>query len=160
MRINLVWGDGIQTGADFLTINPYCNEETDAVKMGNPRNLDKWVDNGEAAEILAYDVIDFLEPTQVFDTINHWVGKLAHGGKIVIGGTDIYNVCLDFSRFKINIVQANKALHGSFEKPFLFRRVNYTLDGLVNQLRDCGLKILKKRFDTETYMMTVEAIRP
>jgi hypothetical protein len=134
-------------------------EETDDVKIGDIKNLDPFVNDAEATEIIATDVIDYLPLNDMNTIIDHWVSKLRRGGKIVIGGIDLFQVCKAFTQYDINVETANKLLHGLQDQPHLLKRLTLTLTGLRNYLRDKhGLKILKTRY--AGYSMIVEAQRP
>ena len=162
-KLNLMWDNdsGLIYGDGFINISPFINQETDNIKRGNVKDINRFADNGECEEIIALDVIDYLDIKDVVNTINHWISKLAHGGHIIIGGIDCYEVARNFTRYNITLMQANEAIHGKYsEKPYLLKRTQFTLKGLCELLVQSGLKIVKKRLDQTTMRMEVEAIRP
>lgn len=163
MKLNLIWDiDNANIyGEDFINLCPFLNQEQHNIKRGNIMNLDNVVDNGEAETIIATNIIDYLELKVVVPTIQHWVSKIQHGGKIIISGTDMYEICRNFTRYNITLVQTNEILHGKYsDKPYLVKKTQFTLKGLCELLIDCGLKIEKKNLDTNTMTFTVEAVRP
>lgn len=159
MKLNLLWGDGPEYGESYTNINPFLQMETANCKRGNVQDLSRFADDGEVSELIALDVIDYLDTSKVVPVIEGWVKKLAHGGTIIIGGTDMYEVCRLFSHYKINLLQVNALLHGDGSKPYLIKKTQFTLKGLADLLAQLGLKIMKKRLDQETLQMVVEAQR-
>lgn len=159
MRINLLYlEEGARAG--FVNVSPFATEETDELKIGDPTfNLDKLVDDAEATEIIANDVIDYLPASIVMDVLDHWVGKLRHGGRLVIGGTDLYEVCKGFTTYALDVHQANAHLHGhAADNPQYIKKITLTALGLSNFLATLGLKIVKKR--VTGYHFIVETERP
>lgn len=158
MKINLLYGVGDYLNG-YLNIHPFSVEETDSLKIGDVKNLDKWVQDAEAKEILATDVIDYLPLNEVNPTITNWVKKLRHKGTLVIGGVDLFEISKGVYQYELDIPTANKLLHGLQQEPHLFRRANFTIFGITDYLANThGLVIMKKRITGYTY--TVEAIRP
>jgi len=157
-KVNLIYGDGdiLHT---HVNINPFAEEEKDGeIIRGDVTNLDKYVDDGELEELIAYDVLDYIESIKAEDSIANWVKKIKIGGKICIGGTDLIEVCKSFSQYRIDINLANELIHGTQEKPYLIRRVNFTAIGLADYLQvQFGLKIGRKVVNN--YKMLVEAHR-
>lgn len=163
VKLNIIWDtdNGVIFGEGFINGGPFINTETDTIKRLNPQNLDSICDNGECEEIIAHDVIQYLPVNKVVETITHWVGKLAHKGIIRISADDCYEICRNFTRYNITLLECNTALYGRYsEKPYLQKRAQFTLKGLTELLVQLGLKITKKRLDQTTMKMEVEAIRP
>lgn len=159
MKLNLVWNTGIECGADYLNINPFTITETNNIKRGDVKNLDNWVDSGEATELIVIDVIDYLDKKDVVPVIQHWITKLAHGGKIIIGGVDLYEASRAFTRYNIDIIKMNELVHGSDDKLYMLKKTNFTILGLCDLLKTCGLKIIKRNLE-DNYRFVVEATRP
>lgn len=157
MKLNLVWGTGPEYGIDYLTINPFVQQENEHIKRGDVCNLDNMVDNGELQELIAYDVIDYVDKSRVIPTIQHWLGKIAHGGKVVIGGVDMYEVSRGLTRYELDVIQANELLHGAGDKPYMLKRTNFTILGICDVLTSCNFKIIKRNLDG--YKFVVEAVR-
>lgn len=157
-KINLIYGEGDLLHT-HVNINPFAAEEQEGkIIRDDIANLDKYVDDGELEELTAYDVIDYIPSTKAEDAITNWVRKIKIGGKICIGGTDLIEVCKSFSQYRIDINLANELLHGTQEKPYLIRRINFTAIGLSDYLQDkFNLQINRKIVNN--YKMTVEAQR-
>jgi len=157
MKINLIYGEG-DVLSTHLNLHPFAMQDTDTVKIADVKNIDRWVCDAEATEIVATDVIDYLILYEVPKVIEGWIKKIRHGGKLIIGGTDMTEVCRAFSNGEIDLETTNKLLHGLQTQPHLVKRVNLTLIGVVGFLQnDFGLHITKKRKAGFNYI--VEAVR-
>jgi len=156
MKINLMYGRG-QNLHGHININAIPTEEEDVV-VANPSDLDFLVDDAEAESIVAYDVINFLPKVIMTSTIEHWVKKLRHGGTIAIGGIDCYAISRDILSNVITLQDLNVILYGSEIPSWDVRRNIFTMQSLVEHLKELGLKIVKSRIDK--YEIAVEAMRP
>ena len=157
VKINLLYGSG-DVLHTHLNLDPFVAEETDVLIRSDVKNLDSFVDDAEAKEIIALDVIDYIPLTDINKVIEHWVSKLRHGGSLIIGGTDLFEVSKAFAQYRLDITKTNKLIHGEQHKPYLIKRTNFSMLGLVDFLSALGLKIQKKRVNN--FHMTIEATRP
>jgi len=156
MRINLMWGNGSPLSG-YTNVDPHSYDKEDVVN-GDITDLNDIVDDSEATEILVADVIDYLPRAMVAKTISHWVTKLRHKGRIVIGGHDIYEITKIMSQQGISAEEISDVLHGTQNHPWEFKASHTTAADLAKTLEQHGLKILKKR--VSGFKMIVEAIRP
>lgn len=156
-KLNLLYGCGdlLHTHTNF---NPFAEEETESIIRADVKNLDAYVDDSEADEIVALDVLDYLPLPDIDNALSNWIKKLRHGGTLVIGGTDIYEVSKAFSQYRLDIHRTNHLLHGEQTKPYLIKRGNFTALGLCDFLEAKGLEIQKKRVND--FHMIIEAKRP
>ena len=158
MKVNLLYTE-VEPRPGYLNINPFATNETDELKIGEVFNLDEWVDDSEAMEIIANDVIDYLPANIVMNTLEYWVRKLRHGGHLIVGGTDLYEVCKGFTTYALDVQQVNAYLHGEHAyNPNFIKKITLTALGLSNFLATKGLHIVKKRITG--YHFIVEAKRP
>jgi hypothetical protein len=158
MKVNLIYGQG-DTLNGYLNLHPFAMQDTENTKIADVKNIDRYVCDAEATEIIATDVVDYLVLYEVPEVISHWIKKLRHGGKLIIGGVDVAHVSRDFSKGDIDLETTNKLLHGIQTQPHMVKRVNLTINGICQFLQgDHGLKIIKKRHDGYNYI--VEAARP
>ena len=109
------------------------------------------VEDSEATEIIASDIINFTDISSINDLLSGWVKKLRHGGRIVVGGVEIDEVCKAFISKAIDVNQFNKLVHEG-------RGSQITTTDLEKILINHGLTITKKR--TDNFNMIIEAIRP
>ena len=108
-------------------------------------------------EILADDIIDFLPYSIIMQTISNWVKKLRHGGKIVIGGIELYEISKIFSQQEIGSEELLIALHGHQSHAWEFKASHITIAELEEILKQHNLQILKKRING--FKMSIEARR-
>lgn len=158
-KINLIYGEG-DVFHTHLNINPFAeNADGKTVVRDDVSNLDKYADDSELTELIAVDVIDFIPANKTSEVIDNWVKKIRIGGKIVIGGVDLFEVCKCLSQYKIDISDANALIHGQQNKPYMLRKVNFTAIGISEYLKDrFGFEIISKNINN--FKMSVEARRP
>lgn len=123
----------------------------------DPRNLDELLDNAEATHIIVDDVLDYLSHTQLFNSIQNWVGKLRHGGSIIITGNELKELCRKNFLGEIDTGTFNKILFGTHDKAWKFKSSCLTIDEVTNLLLNFGMKI--KRREINGYRYIVEGIR-
>jgi len=164
MKLNLLWGTAPRNG--YINVDPFGFGDEEKV-LGELHNLDDVVDDNEAEEIIAEDVIDYLPRDKVIDTIKHWISKLCHGGTLIIGGVDVYEVARSFANYEIGLDDVNYLLHGRQEEPYQQKLTNFTLMGLRDLLLNNGMRIIKCRgtsFNEDSternLYMFIEARRP
>ena len=121
-------------------------------------DISNLVDDNECLEILAPTIINYLPFNQLQQIITGWVGKLRHGGKIVIGGIDLYEVSKRVVRGEIETDLANALLYGTQNGVWDVRRSQLNLKDISDLLSHLGLKIITKKLDGID--MIVEAVRP
>lgn len=157
-KINLIYGEG-DVLHTHLNINPFAEEEKqDVIVRDDIKNLDKYADDAELMELVASDVLDYIPITECEEVMYNWFKKIRIGGTIIIGGTDLLEVCKSLSQYRLDITEANKLIHGEQEKPYLIKRINFTAVGLADYIQTkYGFKIIKKRVNN--YKMIVEARR-
>ncbi len=158
-KMNLIYGEG-DVFHTHLNINPFAeNADGKIVVRDDVSNLDKYADDSELTELIAVDVIDFIPANKTSEVIDNWVKKIRIGGKIVIGGVDLLEVCKCLSQYKIDISDANALIHGQQNKPYMLRKVNFTAIGISEYLKDrFGFEIISKNINN--FKMSVEARRP
>ena len=96
MKLNLLWGTGHPLSG-YTNIDPHSYNK-EGIVNGDITKLDEFVEDSEATEILATNIIDYLPYYIVGSTISAWVKKLRRGGKIIIGGVEIQELCKIFSQ--------------------------------------------------------------
>lgn len=118
-------------------------------------NFDKLVQDAEATEIIADDIIEYIPAEQAITVISYWMRKLRHGGKLILTGIDAYLVAKAFAEHMINVDEFNGLIHGNPTN----KCINLTTFGLVHFLTEnFKAKILTKRIDG--YSFVIEAQRP
>jgi hypothetical protein len=169
MRVSITVG-ATQFKNGYLNIDPiseeggelvgtrYHQDNFDGSIKADVRNLDDVVMDSECVEIIAENVLDYLVFDEARSAIAHWVKKLRHGGRIVIYGTEPYEVCKQLIQRTIDIEQFNHLIHGEFTQPWDVKLSHMSMSDLQNELESHGVKILKKRVNG--FSMVVEGERP
>jgi hypothetical protein len=157
MKLNLLYGHGDHL-QEYVNVNPFALEETDNVRIADVKQLDGIVEDAEATQIIASDVVDYLSLDEINPVLDHWISKMRHGATLWIGGCDSYDAAKALTQFEIDLETFNMLLHGTQDQPHLFKKTCLTLTGLCEYLEDKGLKIIKKRRNGLNYV--VGARRP
>ena len=121
------------------------------------RNLDGIVENSQATEILAVDVLDYVSANELITVLQNWVIKLRHDGKIVVGGTDPYETAKSYVAGRIDTVEFNYTVFGNSKQDYSQKSGCITLTELWQILQNMGLRITKKSMIENK--MFVEAYR-
>lgn len=147
-KINLLYGFGDYMSG-HINIDPLGDPENSKIHIGDWKNLDEWVDDAEATEIIAlYGIVEFIPRTEINTIVDHWVKKLRHGGTLIIGFTDIYEVAREFVNFNLSTTEVNKAFHGEQGRPEHVKRCSFTTAGMSEYLAILhDMNIIKKRLN-------------
>lgn len=146
MKVNL-----IRNEADVL--NGY---ENISYKTIFDLSLHDLVDNAEATEFRAIDILPFFPANQSEQLLDVWIKKLAHSGKIIIGFLEIVEIAKGIANHTMNIDEINICLYGPNEEEGI-KKTCFTVQQIVDYLQSKGLKITRKRI--EDYKCIVEAER-
>jgi hypothetical protein len=153
MKVNLILHDqGPLSG--YTNVYPFADDQTPGMTRGDVSNLDALVEDGEATEIVALDVIDFLPASAADDVLAGWARKLRHGGKITIGGVDIREVARRLVNQQIDPAQANAILHGPQRAPWEYRKSNLTLQLALDKMAALGLEVVRREPSQFSYLVT------
>jgi len=154
MKIRITVGANEQLSG-YVNIDPISKFNDLAIDI---RDLSEVVENSECREILAEDVIDFLEKKESFTVISNWISKLRHGGKIIITSVDAHVTSGLLYKGKIELSTFNKLMHGNFTAPWDVKLSHSTIEEMSSFLISQGLVINKKRQNGPH--MIIEAERP
>lgn len=127
-------------------------------ETGQVDNLDYVCEDGQAQDVVALDVIDYININIKNQTLDNWVKKLAHGATITIGGIDLYEVSKAITRCELKPEDAELLLYGPPSFPFGSRRGCLTAERVIKELNNRGLMIIKKRLND--FMYTIVGRRP
>ena len=153
----------ISVGKDFtkpgyLNIDPITGQGNEVSVKADIRNLDELVADAECVELIAENVLNYLEAGEADQALRHWVKKLRRGGKIIIGGIDAHQVSKMFYYKEINIEEFNLLAHGQFSGPWDVLMSHTTIEDLQQKLESYDIKITKKR--TDGFNLIIEGERP
>jgi hypothetical protein len=156
VKLNLLVNNpgGVRSG--YVNVDPVA-PEGNSDRIACPlEKLDATCDAAEAEELVALDILD-LFPAKVADAVlDHWLSRLAHGGKITLSVVDMMEVARGFTARSLSIEDANLLLHGNQSQPWEFRKATYYLPMVVNTLTSKGYKILTKKISNYRAVITAE----
>ncbi len=138
----------------YTTIDPTGGEGKTAIDF---RNLDSVCDTSECTEINAPDILNFIHGSDLMNTLQNWVMKLRHGGKIIIGGSDLFECCKSVVLGQISVSDANLVFYNKRDSAWSTHFGMYECNEIVGLLSELGLKIDKKRINGNCFV--VEAHR-
>lgn len=124
--------------------------------LGLRKNIDDCVEAASCNDIYAPDVLDYIHNEELVPYITHIVSKLRHGGKIVFGGTDLFELMKFGFRTEYSLSEINKKLFGELGNKE--KSGCHNLAAITVLLQNLGLKIMKKRLEKDRFV--IEAVRP
>lgn len=159
-RVNLLIDNPNSARSGYINIDPFADGKNDLIIKGDISNLDEHVDDAELSELIALDILHYFNGSDVDTILNQWIKKLAHKGQITISVTDVYEVSHAFfhKAKDWNIDKFNEIMYGpqKSESKWDFKRSGFTLNQLVEVLKNKGLKILNKRIVNYMALVTAE----
>lgn len=158
MKVKLSVGEVPYSG--YLNIDPYPILEQGKehnIIPGDIKNIDNHVENAQATEILADKVLNYVNHSEMVPVLQHYVSKLRHNGKLIVGGTDATEAAKSYLSGRLDTVAFNDLVFGSSQNAWGQKSGLMTLIELAQILEDLGLNITKKRID-ETSMF-VKGVR-
>lgn len=146
MKLNLTLETG-SARSGYVNINPLASPDDPSFIRANINELSIYVDDGEAQEIIALDIVDFVPVQEKENIVRHWLSKLALGGTITIGGNDIGQVAKAFTFNQLELSQTAELLYGGQ----LARSGLVTCTQMRKILEGGGLKIVEARLNNFSY---------
>ena len=130
----------------YINIDPAPKETPSEceVVVGDPRISIGVAENNECIEILAPNMLNYLHRTELVNFVSSWTGKLRHGGKIILGGVDGYEIAKKYSRKEINTEEYNTLLYGPAKCAWGYYLGAVSLNDITELLESLGLKIIKR----------------
>lgn len=147
MKVNIVLGTQPLDGYTNLSIFNVPNCEVCDI-----RNLDSVCDNGELEELRAINVCNFLHLTEMYNVLQHYTSKLAHGGKILVGGNDGFEVAKSLFLGHLNLREYNELVYGSHDNAWMKYSGMYDVNEICGILGSFGLQIEKKRVNGHVFI--------
>lgn len=126
----------------YTTVDPFGGQGKTAV---DHRNLDTVCSTNECTELYAPDILNHIHISELEIVIKHYISKLRHGGKLIIGGTDIRDIAKKIIKDDISLQDANVALYGSGPLNWLNKTGGYAMHNIVDLLKANGLKVNKMK---------------
>ena len=155
MKINLLLDDPGAVRSGYLNVDP-CAPDGDVRVRGDVADLGPLVDAGEATEVVALGVLDHLPGHAADGVLRHWLSRLAHGGRLTVGVTDAREVARGVLSGALSIEDANERLCGAQRTAGQFKKSAYMLGQLSGVLESLGYRVLARRIEDYTAVVTVE----
>jgi hypothetical protein len=151
MKLNLTL-EANSSRSGYVNINPLASPDDPNFIRANVNELGLYVDDGEAKEIIALDLIDYVPIQEKENIVRHWLSKLALGGTITIGGNDLGQITKAFAYNQLELSQAAELLYGNQ----LARSGLVTCAQMRKILEGGGLKIIESRLSNFSYYVKAE----
>lgn len=124
--------------------------------MVSPSNLDTVCEKAQCTELLAPNVLDYIHGSALISTIKNWTSKLRHGGKLIVGGTDVVTLSKKIWTGHTSTIDANKLLYGTGENVWAIKQGCYSCYDISHILREEGLNIIKQKISGIRYIVEAE----
>jgi hypothetical protein len=151
MKINLTL-ESSSSRSGYVNINPLASPDDPNFIRANVNELSIYVDDGEAEEIVALDLIDFVPIQEKENIVRHWLSKLALDGTLTIGGNDLGQITKAYTFNQLDLNQAAELLYGS-QIP---RSGLVTCAQMRVILEGGGLKIVEARLNNFSYYVKAQ----
>lgn len=138
MKINICFGNSNQPLNGYINTNIF---EDQNFKNCHPENLDSIVDDGEAEQILAINVINYISYNNINDVIMGWFKKLKYDGTMTISFYDFLEICRTLTTQQLNMESAKKLIYGEQTEDFLFFKSGISLLEIKNIFSAINAKI-------------------
>lgn len=140
MKLNLGCGNDIRN--DYLNIDVgQVNLPPNIFRSGDVTNLDWVAQDNSVDEILALNILQYIELPKVDSTFINWTQKLKVGGSVKILVNDLYAYADMFVNKQMPIQQLVMTLFGSQENQFLIKKNSIDRHTLINKLIKMGFNI-------------------
>lgn len=124
----------------------------DPVLGKNPLTLDEYCDKNECEEIYGPYILNYIGPDKLLDVTAHYISKLRHGGKILLGGTDLYNVAVKIVNGDVSFMDSNRLLYNTLPV-WNLKQGCYSAMIISDIFENAGLKITKKYIDGDNFIV-------
>lgn len=157
MKINLLLGNNdLRSG--YINVDPLASGEDRQRYKADWTNLDDLCCAGEAQEIVALEVLNYLGRDAADKVLAHWVSRLGHGGTLTVSVIDPNRIARALISGELSEQDANGLLYGQQSQPWQCRKLAYSLATLSDKMRQLGLQVLKQVH--HGYQCCVMAVRP
>jgi hypothetical protein len=157
VKINLLIDNPGDLRSGYLNVDAVAPDGcTDGRVKGDLSNLDEFVDDGEATEIVALDVLDCFPGADASTVLSRWCSKLAHGGTLTVSVVDVREVARGVLANTLSPDDTNELLHGKQEKPWQHRKAAYSLAHLAGVFTSHGYRVLAKRVQNYRAVITIQ----
>ncbi len=159
MKVNLLIDNraGVRNG--YTNIDPYADPIDPAGRVtGDLSNLSHVVDDGEAAEIVALDIISYYPSRLTPLLLKNWSSKLAFNGTLTISVLDQSEIARQIRSGALDSNAACDVLHGTQQRDWQNIKSSFTMQSIISLIEATGLVITKKR--PVGHKLFISAVRP
>jgi len=157
MKLNLGCGNDIrQTGYVNVDIRSNDKLPTEIYRQGDIQSLDWLCENNMVEEILALNVLSYIQMPNIRSTIAGWSDKLIENGTLKMSVIDIYGIAKMFSNGQMSSRDFVLAMFGTQNNDDCCRSA-IDINDLCALLEESGLTITTKRYDG--LFLFVEAVK-
>jgi len=136
----------------YTHIDPIPKDNIPAFQ-GSIQDLNQIAGKGECEEILAPELLDYLSPGQLDQSLSELASLLHHEGKLIIGGTEFYELCRGVFIGQVTSDQVNNLLFNSQIR----KNGIYSVEEIKEKLVNLELKIQSIKINNGTFI--IEAFR-
>lgn len=150
MKIKLIYNsNNVLSGYTNIDIVPGENKT-----QGELHNLNRHVDNNQATEIIAENVLEYYKHEDCPGILENWIKKLRHGGKLTIVTTDIRSLSRLLVSEQVNLKDCLNFIFGSQNNELMFKKSIFTMDYLAEIMTNFGLSIIYKNINNGEIVIT------
>lgn len=148
MKLNIVkHADDVRVG--YVNVfdrepQPLPAKSIEWIKVDSLADISKFCSPGEAEEIVALGVVEYIGISEIDKTIDHWCDLLAVGGTITLGSLDIFEAAASLTNGHMTQQDANLLIHGHQTEPWQHKCANYGVRQLSEALAGRGLTVTRK----------------
>ncbi len=157
MKLNLLLDNEAGCIPDALNLDPMASQGQKTV-LCDITILDEYVEDGEADEIVARNILSYFDAGRVTEIISQWVKKTARGGSLTISDVDIVQAWKAYNRAELNFIELNHCLYGEQQRPWMFRKVGLCLQEVCEALLACGMEVVEKKL--YSVLFEIKAVKP
>jgi len=154
MKICLSLGENDIIRSGYVNIDPLCDPNHPQRIKADIGNLGLYADPGEVVELVAIDILDYVNIGQKEEVLNGWLNLIAINGQIVLGGTDLTQATKAFAFGHIDLQKVNNLLYGQQ----IAKSGVTTCHQLCTLLSSKGYRIVEKKILDFSYIVKAERI--
>jgi hypothetical protein len=128
----------------YTTIDPFGGIGKIAL---DHKNLDSVCETNECTEIYGPNILDYIHISSFNAVIDHYISKLRHGGRLILGGTDIRDISKKIIKDDITLADVNFLLYGPAPFNWLAKCGAHTMHDVTTILKEKNLEIISQKCD-------------
>lgn len=144
MKLNLGCGQDIRPDYINIDIKGHSTSNTENFRTGCVKSIDWMCEDETVEEILATDILAYIPPHELQNTIKNWIRKIQPGGVIKISIIDLFAISEAFVCSQASIDEFIILLFGKVSDQ---RLSSMDSQMLLSLIKEQGLTIITQRFD-------------